>query len=300
VPKEEFLITAGSGAGERLDVYLSAKLLALARNQVQKLIDMGQVLVNGCTAKPAARLREGERVEITYEKEGPETLQPQDIPLDILFSDDQVVILQKPCGLVVHPGAGVRSGTLVNALLFHFPGISGVGEEERPGIVHRLDRETSGVMVVARTLPAYRELLRQFKAREVEKTYLGIVWGRMSQAEGRIDWAIGRHPKHRQRISVKTRSPKQAVTFYRVQEEKNDFSLLEIKPLTGRTHQIRVHLAAAGHPIVGDGRYGRRLVGNVPVRLFLHAHRLSFSHPATGVRLEFVCPMPAEFAAFFT
>jgi len=298
VHKEDFRITAGSGEGERLDVYLSGKLRAPARNQVQKEIDKGRVRVNSGPSKSSYRLKEGDLVEVAYEVEEPETLRPENIPLDVLYLDDQVVVVRKPGGMVVHPGAGVRNATLVNALLFRFPDIAGVGEEERPGIVHRLDKETSGIMVVARTLPAYRELLRQFKAREVEKTYLGVIWGRMPQKEGRIDRAIGRHPKYRQRISVKTRSPKQAVTFYKVLQEKGDFSLLEIKPLTGRTHQIRVHLAAAGHPIVGDGRYGRRMVGNVRVRLFLHAHRLAFSHPSTRERLEFISPMPPEFADF--
>jgi len=300
VPKTEFLIKADSGEGKRLDVYLSGEVRPLARNQVQRLIDKGQVRVNGGPSKSSYKLKEGDRIEIDYEIEGPEPLQPEKIALDILFQDDQVVVVQKPGGMVVHPGAGVSSGTLANALLFRFPEIAGVGEEGRPGIVHRLDKGTSGVMVIARTPQAYRELQRQFKAREVEKTYLGVVCGRMPQKEGRIAWDIGRHPKHRQRISVKTRSPKRAVTFYRVVGERGKFSLLEIKPLTGRTHQIRVHLAAAGHPVVGDARYGRGQSGRNRLRLFLHAHRLAFFHPATHERVEFVSAAPPEFAALFS
>ena len=300
MPKTDFLIKADSGAGKRLDVYLSEQVRVLARNQVQRLIDKGQVRVNGGSARSSYRLKDGDRVEFDYEIQGPETLLPERIELDVLYQDDQVIIIQKPGGMVVHPGAGVRAGTLANALLFHFPDIAAVGEEGRPGIVHRLDRDTSGVMVIARTPSAHRELQRQFKAREVEKTYLGVVYGRMPRKEGRLAWSIGRHPKHRQRISVKTLNPKRALTFYRVLQEGDEFSLLAIKPLTGRTHQIRVHLAAAGHPIVGDIRYGGKKTGRSRVRLFLHSHRLAFFHPGTHERLEFVSAPPPEFAALFS
>jgi 23S rRNA pseudouridine1911/1915/1917 synthase len=200
--------------------------------------------------------------------------------------------------MVVHPGAGNRRGTLVNALLFHFPQLKGIGPEERSGIVHRLDKETSGVMVIAKTMKAYQELQQQFKKRQVNKVYLGLVWGKMPEKEGVIDWAIGRHVKHGERISVKTKKPRAAETNYSVREEIGNFTLLEIRPITGRTHQIRVHCAAAGHPLVGDARYGRLKSKPKCPRFFLHASCLSFLHPETGERVEFTSPFPKDLKEF--
>lgn len=295
MPKKEFLVTADAGVGERLDVFLAGKIKELARSQVQKLIDKNLALVNGRSAKPGYRLRAMDHVEVEYEGEEPGPPVPEDIPVEVLYRDDHIFIVNKPAGMIVHPGAGVRSGTLVNALLFRFPEIRGVGPEDRPGIVHRLDKDTSGVMVAARSVKAYDDLLRQFKNREVEKTYLCLVWGRMPEKEGLISWAIGRHAKHRQRISVKTKKPKEALTFFKVKEEYGEGSLLEVRPRTGRTHQIRVHFAASGHPVVGDRRYGRSVSKVRPARLFLHSHRLAFFHPATGQKVEFSVPLPPEF-----
>ena len=279
---------------QRLDVFLSERISELTRSQIQKLIEAKRVRVNGVVSKSNHRLKEGERVEIEYELPEPERIQPEDIPLDMVYSDNTILVVEKPSGMVVHPGAGNRTHTLVNALLFHFPDIEIVGPEERAGIVHRLDKETSGLMVIARNGNAYSQLQRQFKRREVEKLYLGLVWGKMPEKKGEFTWAIGRHVKHGERISVSTKKPKDALTQYSVQKEYEEFTLLEIRPLTGRTHQIRVHLAASGHPLVGDTRYGRRKTKIRVTRLFLHASWLSFMHPETEQRIEFSSPMPKD------
>jgi len=299
VPKSEFLVSEESGAGERLDVFLARRMPEHARAEFQRLVDKGRVKVDGALKKSSHKLRTGERVEVELEAAAElPGLRPEQIPLNILFADPDIVVLDKPSGLVVHPGAGVRSGTLVNALIHHFPDIRRLSEDERPGIVHRLDKETSGVMVVARSRRAAEELKRQFKDREVRKVYLALVWGRMPSPTGRFDWPIGRHPKHGQQMSIRTKTPRSALTEYQVRQEYRDLSLLEVRPHTGRTHQIRVHLSAAGHSLAGDGRYGsvRNPKRRFP-RLFLHAHRLSFRHPATGAPLEFVSPLPPDLAA---
>jgi 23S rRNA pseudouridine1911/1915/1917 synthase len=293
--KEKFHITHSHGFGQRLDVFLSGHLLQLTRSQTQKLISEKQVRVNGTWPKPGNKLRLGDIIEVEIAEQKQISLQPENIPLDILYRDEHIVVINKPAGLVVHPGAGVTEGTLVNALLYHFPGIEKIGHWERPGIVHRLDKETSGVMVVARSLKAYTELKRQFKEREVEKIYLGLVWGQLQTMAGKIDWAIGRHPKYRQRISVRTKKPREALTYYSVKKVLKEFSLLEIRPVTGRTHQIRVHFAAAGHPIVGDTRYGGQDKAKRFARLFLHAWHLVFAHPVTKSLVEFYAPVPKEF-----
>lgn len=292
MPKKEFLTIHLSNLGQRLDVFLSERISELTRSQIQKLIEAERVKVNGVVSKSNHRLKEGERVEIEYELPELEEIHPEDIPLDIVYSDNTLLVVDKPSGMVVHPGAGHRTRTLVNALLFHFPDIERVGPEERTGIVHRLDKETSGLMVIARDKDAYYQLQRQFKQREVEKLYLGLVWGKMPEKKGEFTWAIGRHVKHGERISVRTKKPKEALTQYSVRKEYEEFTLLEIRPLTGRTHQIRVHLAASGHPLVGDTRYGHRKAKIRVPRLFLHASGLSFRHPKTEERMEFSSPIP--------
>lgn len=294
MPKKEFLVTHSSGADQRLDLFLSNRIKTLSRSQTQKLIEEGGVRVNGQKQKSSHKLKVGEKVEIEYESVRTEKVQPENIPISVLYKDQHLIVIDKPSGMVVHPGAGVRSGTLVNALLHYFPDLSDVGPEERPGIVHRLDKDTSGVMVVARSLKAHQSLQHQFKKREVEKLYIGLVWGRMPQKEGRITWSVGRHPRHGERISVKTKKPHPAETRYTVLREHEEFTLLEIKPITGRTHQIRVHLAAAGHPLVGDSRYGRRKGKFKYPRLFLHARHLRFAHPETGEKVEFLSPLPSD------
>jgi 23S rRNA pseudouridine1911/1915/1917 synthase len=294
VPRAEFPVGPEAGEGSRLDVFLAGRLPELTRSQVRKLIDEGAARIGGLARRAAYKLRAGEVVEFAYDIPGPLRVGPQDIPLRVLYADDDVVVLDKPAGLVVHPGAGNASGTLANALIARFPEIAAVGPEDRPGIVHRLDKETSGVMVAARSARAYDSLVAQFRSRDVWKTYLGLVWGRITTPEGRIDWPIGRHATDGKRVSVRSRHPKDAETFFRVLETYKDTTLLEIRPTTGRTHQIRVHLAAAGHPVAGDALYGRKKAARKFPRLFLHAHILSFLHPSTEKRLEFASPLPDE------
>ncbi len=298
MPRKEFFVTPESGADERLDVFLAGNYPEFTRSQFQRFIDLGQVEVNGALKKSSVKLRAGDRVSVDIEVPESPGILPEDIPLKIIYADVDVIVIDKPSGLIVHPGAGARRGTLVNALLHHFPEIQGLGGEERPGIVHRLDKETSGVMVIARSRRAYEELQRQFKAREIKKAYLALVWGRLPGPEGRFDWPIGRDVKHGQRMSIKTRTPRIAVTDYRILRESKLYSLMEVRPITGRTHQIRVHLSAAGHPLVGDRRYGAsRSPKRAFPRLFLHARQLSFCHPGTAGPVTFTSPLPDDLAA---
>lgn len=298
MPKREFLVPPLVGLDQRLDVFLSEKINELTRSQIQKIVDKQKVKVNSVIRKSSYKLREGDRVELEYEIPKPEEIKAENIPLKLEYSDDHIVVVDKPSGMVVHPGAGRTHGTLVNALLYHFPELAEVGPKERPGIVHRLDKETSGLMVVAKTQKAQKDLQQQFRMREVNKHYLGLVWGKMPEKKGKITWSIGRHAKHGERMSIKTKKPRTAETQYSVQEEYPEFSLLEIKPVTGRTHQIRVHFSASGHPVVGDTRYGRRKVKICCPRFFLHSYRLSFIHPETRERLEFSIPLPEDLKNF--
>jgi 23S rRNA pseudouridine1911/1915/1917 synthase len=298
VTRKTFLVGPDSGAGERLDVFLARRIPDFARAQFQRLIDKGFVFVNGERKKPSLKLRSGDRIEADIEIPEPGPVEAEAIPLAVLYEDEAIAVIDKPAGMVVHPGAGARTGTLVHALLHRYPGIRGVGEEDRPGIVHRLDKETSGVILVARTAAAHIELKRQFKAREVKKVYLALVVGRPAREEGSFDWPIGRHHRHGERMSIKTDKPRTAITDYRTIRSYGEFTLLEVRPLTGRTHQIRVHLAAAGHPVAGDRRYGsRKNDGPRFPRFFLHARELSFTHPVTGARMTFAAPLPAALEA---
>jgi 23S rRNA pseudouridine1911/1915/1917 synthase len=297
VPKKTFRVLF-SDIDKRLDVFLCEKEKELTRSQVQKMIEEGRASIFGKRRKSGYRLREGERVEFDYELLKKEALVPEKIPLNIVYEDDHLIVLDKPSGMVVHPGAGRTHPTLVNGLLFLFPEIRNIGPVERPGIVHRLDKETSGLMVVAKSEKAYQALQDQFRERQVEKSYLGLVWGKISQSEGRFTWAIGRHRKHGERMSIKTRKPRSAETLYKVMKRYPEFTLLEVKPITGRTHQIRVHLAASGHPIVGDSRYGRKKEIIRSPRLFLHAYRLAFFHPQTGQMVEFFSSLPGDLEEF--
>jgi len=298
VPKKEFLITPLSGLNQRLDVFLSEKISDLTRSRIQRCIKAKRVFVNDELKKANHRLKVGERIKIDYEIPEPDTILSEDIPLDVIHQDDHIIVINKASGMVVHPGAGNREHTLVNALLHSFPEIRKIGPEERPGIVHRLDKETSGLMVVAKSAAAYQNLQDQFKKRGVVKRYLGLVWGRMPEEQGKIDWGLGRHVKRGERISIRTRRPREALTQYAVRKNYGEFTLLEIQPVTGRTHQIRVHLAAAGHPIAGDSRYGRRKTKIKVPRLFLHAAYLSFCHPETEKRVEYSSPLPADLKEF--
>jgi 23S rRNA pseudouridine1911/1915/1917 synthase len=295
-------VAADTDRGQRLDVFV-ARVSGLSRARVQALLGAGRVLVNGLARKPRHQIRPGERVELTIPPVTPLTLTPEAIPLDILYEDDDLLVLNKPPGLAVHPGAGRASGTLVHALLAHCPHLPGIGGVARPGIVHRLDRDTSGVMVVAKTERAHLELSRAFKGRRVQKRYLALVHGELRQAAGRIEAPIGRRPRDRQRMGVRQQGGRDARTAYRVVRRLPGRTLVEASPETGRTHQIRVHLAHLGHPVVGDQTYGgrreRRTRGRsgAPGRQMLHAWRLGFHHPVRGAWLEFTAPIPDDLAA---
>ena len=294
MPEKYFLVTPEEGQGQRVDVFLAPRLPDLSRSQIKGLIRAGNILIDGKPRKPSYKLKAEERISLVYSLEESLKLVPEEIPLSIIYRDEDILVLDKPAGLVVHIGAGHKSHTLVHALLFHFPKIADVGPRERPGIVHRLDKETSGVMVVALQPSSFSQLQHQFKARDVEKIYLGLAKGRILHPEGRIDWPIGRHPKRGDRISIKSDKPRDALTLYRVRKLHAEATFLEIKPVTGRMHQIRVHLAAAGHPLVGDSRYGGRKTNPPCPRLFLHATSLSFNHPRSQERMTFESPLPPD------
>jgi 23S rRNA pseudouridine1911/1915/1917 synthase len=287
--------------GTRLDSFLTALLPDQSRSQVQRLIRDGHVTGPGSGLRPSMPVRTGQSFTIDIPAPVPAAMEPEPLPLRIVYEDDDVVVLDKPAGMVVHPAAGHRRGTLVNALLHHVKDLSGIGGELRPGIVHRLDRGTSGLMVVAKNDTAHQELARQFRDREVEKEYVALVWG-VVQAGRRIDAAIGRDPKDRQKMSTRARRARSAVTRVTWARHFRGVSLLKVAIATGRTHQIRVHLGAIGHPIVGDATYGgvhRRVPGDLRAvmrleRPFLHAARLSFTHPSDGRRVDFDSPLPPD------
>ncbi len=279
----------------RLDQWLAQAIPQLSRSQLQKLIRQGQVLVAGQPARPSAALQPGDVVTVHLPAPEPAALQPETTPLDVVYEDDDLVVINKPAGMVVHPAQGHTSGTLVNALLARYPDLAVLAEDDsgaadRPGIVHRLDRDTSGLMIVARTPAALRRLQQQFKARTVEKIYLALVFGRPEAAEGIIDVPLGRDPRFRQKIAPRA-DGKPARTHYRVIEDFGAYSLLEIGLETGRTHQIRVHLAWLKCPVVGDTVYGRKKNALGLKRQFLHAWRLAFQHPRTGETIQLEAPL---------
>ncbi|MEQ1832574.1 MAG: RluA family pseudouridine synthase [Candidatus Eisenbacteria bacterium] len=300
-----------TGAGARLDRWLAKARLGLSRNRLQKLIDESRVLVNGRVAKPSLKLKAGDKLAVTVPPRRQSRVQAEVAPLTIVHQDDALMVLDKPPGMVVHPGAGVQTGTLVNALLHHAPEVATVGGEGRPGIVHRLDRDTSGLLVVARTEEAYLALTTALKERRVKRVYHAIVWGDPGPSDGIIDLPIGRDPKDRKRMAV-VRGPggKLARTRWRVLERYGMATLIEARLETGRTHQIRVHLAALRHPVVGDPTYGGRVkkvlslrqsersladaLLRVLKRQALHAVELEFVHPVTGQTLRFESEPPLD------
>jgi len=285
-----------SESGERLDKWLVQKVPHRSRTEIQRWIREGRVWVNGHAVKPGHRLEPGDLVEVSILPSRPyERARPQPIPLTVVYEDEDILVVDKPAGMVVHPGPGQRDGTLVNAVLYHVPDLEGVGGVERPGIVHRLDKDTSGLIVVAKNDRALRDLQRQFKERTVEKVYLALVEGHLQPNVGRIEVPIGRDKKHRKRMTV-TRDGREAVTEYRLLRYYDEFTLVEVHPLTGRTHQIRVHFAFIGHPVAGDALYGPRKQKLRPrlQRHFLHAHRLRFRLPGTGQWVEFISPLPDD------
>ncbi len=293
-------------AGLRLDQALAALVPGHSRSQIQRLIKDGLVRAadGRVLGRPSEPTEDGQVVEVEVPAPAAALPVPEDLPLDVLHEDAHLLVVDKPAGMVVHPGAGHATGTLVNALLHHVDDLSGIGGEARPGIVHRLDRGTSGVMVVAKTEQAHAELSRQFHDREVEKEYYALVWG-VVQAGKRIEEPIGRDPGHRQKMSTRARRARTAVTRITRVEHLRGVTLAQVAIATGRTHQIRVHLSEIGHPVVGDALYGgvhRRVPPHLKAvarleRPFLHAARLAFTHPAEGHRLEFHSPLPADLQA---
>ncbi len=290
--------------GARLDQHLATAFPELSRSRIRALLDDARVQVDGRAPKPAARLKGGEEISISLPAPVSATAAPEDLPLRILYEDQDLVVLDKAAGMVVHPAAGNWSGTLVNALLHKVKDLTGVGGELRPGIVHRLDKDTSGCLVVAKNERALQRLQAAFKGREVEKTYLALVHA-VPPADATICTLFGRHPVHRKRFTGRVQQGKPAVTHFRVREAFDGAALLEVTLETGRTHQIRVHLSEAGHPLLGDALYGGRRKGAPPRvqaaakalgRQGLHAWKLAFAHPRTGEALAFEAPLPDDFA----
>jgi 23S rRNA pseudouridine1911/1915/1917 synthase len=308
------VIVPAEQAGERLDRFLVSQLPEVSRARIQQLIAAGKVRVNGAEAKPSVRLREQDEVEMLGTPQPPPLRAfAEEIPLDVVHEDDALAVINKPAGMIVHTGAGVRSrsGTLVNALLHRFASLSGISGELRPGIVHRLDKDTSGLIVVAKNDLAHRRLAEQFSRREVKKTYIALVHGWMKQDRGTIASAIARDRTRRTRMTTRARCGRDAVSHWhvlrRIQSPFGKFSLLELKIDTGRTHQIRVHLASIGHPVVGDGLYGapRELKDKTGGKLalgrnFLHAAAIELKHPRTGAPLAFARPLPLELEDFLS
>ena len=287
--------------GVRLDRFLVSVLADRSRSQIQRLIKEGQVRVGGHDARANQAVKIGQQVTVDIPEPVEPSPGPEALPLPIIYQDQDLIVVDKPAGMVVHPAAGHASGTLVNALLHHVDDLSGIGGEKRPGIVHRLDRGTSGLMVVAKHDAAHEELARQFQEREVEKEYIALVWGEV-MAGRRIDEPIGRDPSNRKKMSARARRSREAVTRIVRAERVKTLTLAHVAIHTGRTHQIRVHLSAIGHPIVGDPLYGgvhRRVPGDLRAvthleRPFLHAARLAFKHPSDGRRMEFTSELPED------
>jgi 23S rRNA pseudouridine1911/1915/1917 synthase len=297
---------AETEGGFRLDLLL-ARRLDFSRARLQRWLKAGLVQVNGRPRPASYKVRPGDGITLTVPPPEPSPLLPESLPLEIIHEDRDLLVVNKPPGLVVHPGAGHRQGTLLNALLHHCPELREIGDVSRPGLVHRLDKDTSGLIVVAKTEVAHQSLVRQFQGRQVAKKYLALVWGRLPAREGEIALEVGRHPSQRRKMSAHPRRGKGALTLWRVlQEFPGPLSLLELAPKTGRTHQLRVHLAALGHPVLGDATYGGgaarlkgvpRLAGlrGLVRRQLLHAASLGFSHPRSGEAVSWEARLPPDF-----
>lgn len=289
-----FVDAAHSGA--RLDAFLTAHLPALSRSRIKALIESGQITLGGVPAKPAAKVHRGQRIDVNIPPPGPSGLTPEEIPLDVIFEDHNLLVINKPPGLTVHPGAGRPTGTLANAIASRVPELRSLGGGLRPGIVHRLDKDTSGLLVVAKTPRALASLVEQVASRTVRRTYLALVHGAPEHDEGTITAPIGRHPRHRTTMAVVAEG-REAITRYRVLERYARYALVEVHLVTGRTHQIRVHFAHIGHPVAGDPVYTRRGDDLQIGRQALHAFRLEFRHPVGREPMTFEAPLPADFSA---
>jgi len=311
-------LLADSGASGRLDAYLASVLPDISRSTIRKLMADDCVRVNSAPARPSYRVQPGDSISVRIPPPEPTDIIAEDIPLDVLFEDDQIIVINKPKGMTVHPAPGTSRGTLVNAVLAHSDDLSGIGGVERPGIVHRLDKDTTGLLVVAKTDAAHQSLQGQIQSRSAERLYQGVVWGATKFNEAVVDAPIGRHPTDRQKMAVikdtHRYTAREAITHLTVLQRFEHFTCVEARLDTGRTHQIRVHCAFIGHPIVGDPVYGglKRAIpasyGKIEQRDLsrlieglkgqaLHAFRLSFDHPSTGERLAFEAPLPAEMSA---
>lgn len=301
----ELVVTAGE-TPKRLDLFLANREPTLSRSALQRLIQDGRITVNGLPAKPSQKIKPGDRIVLEIPRPEPLEMKPEPIPLDVLYEDEAILVLNKPAGLVVHPAPGHWSGTLINALLHHFDSpqgsLSTIGGKERPGLVHRLDKETSGIMVIAKTDEAHRSLAAQFKQHSITRVYEALAWGVIKKPEGVIELAIGRDLKERKKFSARTARPKASATVYRVLKRFGKLAtFVELFPQTGRTHQIRVHLAALGHPVLGDPIYGggkvRELGGVAIPRVMLHARTLGFLHPTTGRHMGHSSQLPLDMSA---
>ena len=308
------IVAVAADHNRRLDAVVAAHLPDCSRSLAANLIAGRHILVDNQPQKPAYRVKSGDQISVQIPEPAPAEFHPEPIPIHILYQDNDIVVLNKQPGLVVHPAPGHSSGTLVNALLYHCPDLEGIGGEVRPGIVHRLDKDTSGTMVVAKNAAALDSLAKQFKDRSVQKKYLALVYGEFTKKKGTIELPIGRHPVHRKQMSTTTRKGRDAVTSWKVLKEFSGIALLEVILQTGRTHQIRVHCAAMDHPIVGDPTYRpRKLFKNIGLkaaslpagiidhlksipRQMLHAGTLGFHHPRTNAFIAFESPLPDDMA----
>ncbi len=302
LPQEKRLLSIQADeVGLRLDRYLTSVLTGISRTSVQQLIVDGAVLVNGRPAKPGYALRSGDEVQVysLQQKNKAANVKPQSLPLDVVYEDKDLLVVNKAAGMVVHPAPGHHDDTLVNALLARYPDIQKEGTEQRPGIIHRLDKDTSGLIIVARNASTQAALAEQMKRREIVKRYLVLVEGVVALDQGSIDAPIGRNPRHRQQMAITAVGSREARTHFRVLERFQRHTLLLVELETGRTHQIRVHLKAIGHPIVGDPVYGSGSIirGSTLKRQFLHASQLRFTHPTTGAVMDLEAPLPDDLQA---
>ena len=287
--------------GQRLDVFVVERFPELSRSHVQKLIEQGNVLVDGMVRKANYKLRGGEAVQVTVPQAEPISVEPEDIPLDILYEDKDIIVVNKARGMVVHPASGVYSGTLVNALLYHCRDLSGINGEIRPGIVHRLDKDTSGVMVCAKNDTAHLDLAEQIRTKTAHRTYWAIVHGNIKEEAGIIKGDIGRHPTDRKKMAIVRENGKPAVTHFKVLERFGEYTLVECKLETGRTHQIRVHMTSIGHPLVNDPKYGPKKSSPFAINgQALHSLQLTLTHPVTKEEMTFTAPLPTDMEKILT
>ena len=287
--------------GQRLDVFVVERFPELSRSHVQKLIEQGNVLVDGSVRKANYKLRGGEAVQVTVPQAEPISVEPEDIPLDILYEDKDIIVVNKARGMVVHPASGVYSGTLVNALLYHCQDLSGINGEIRPGIVHRLDKDTSGVMVCAKNDPAHLDLAEQIRTKTAHRTYWAIVHGNIKEEAGIIKGDIGRHPTDRKKMASVRENGKPAVTHFKVLERFGEYTLVECQLETGRTHQIRVHMTSIGHPLINDPKYGPKKSSPFAINgQALHSLQLTLTHPVTKEEMTFTAPLPTDMEKILT